>query len=64
MLSDKPFLCRFFGLSLAGLGILYFRLKIMNFEGPVFTKIDNPAAFADSLVTRVSFTDLVQHAHR
>lgn len=41
------------GLLFAGITILYFRFWIMNFEGPIFAKIDNPGAFADLLVTRV-----------
>lgn len=47
-------LCRTLVLILEGLLMLFFRLWVMNFDGPVFTKIDNPAAFADRFVTRVS----------
>lgn len=42
------------GLLLAGLTIMYFRLLVMNFEGPTFTSIDNPAAYCDSFFSRVS----------
>lgn len=37
-----------------GAVIMYFRLRLMNFEGPIFSATDNPAAFADCLLTRVS----------
>ncbi|CAH1098557.1 unnamed protein product [Psylliodes chrysocephalus] len=40
-------------LILAGLGIMYYRLRIMNFEGPIFTDNDNPAAHAQNAFARV-----------
>ncbi|CAG9863206.1 unnamed protein product [Phyllotreta striolata] len=40
-------------LAIIGLVIMYYRLKIMNFEGPIFTENDNPAAHAQRLLTRV-----------
>lgn len=42
-------------LVIPGFVIMFFRFKIMNFEGPIFTNNDNPAAFAESLFSRVSF---------
>lgn len=33
--------------------VLYLRFRVMNFQGPKFQKVDNPAAFADSFTTRV-----------
>ncbi|XP_072395884.1 protein O-mannosyl-transferase Tmtc4 [Diabrotica undecimpunctata] len=36
-----------------GISIMYFRLEIMNFEGPLFTYKDNPAAYAQTVFTRV-----------
>lgn len=45
---------KYFILILPGFIIMYYRFKIMNFEGPIFTSNDNPAAFAESLFSRVS----------
>lgn len=45
----------YIGLILPGFIIMYYRFKIMNFEGPIFTSNDNPAAFADNFFTRVRF---------
>lgn len=53
LLNNKPFLYRHFLLIIAGFTILFFRFQIMNFEGPIFTKIDNPAAFSDSILIKV-----------
>lgn len=39
----------------SGLLILLFRFYIMNFEGPIFTKSDNPGAFAEHISSRVSY---------
>nr|CAH7750090.1 unnamed protein product [Callosobruchus chinensis] len=36
-----------------GLVIMYYRFKVMNFEGPIFTTNDNPAAFSDNFSTRL-----------
>ncbi|KAF6204294.1 hypothetical protein GE061_002634 [Apolygus lucorum] len=35
-----------------GSNILYMRCWVMGFEGPNFQKVDNPASFADGLLTR------------
>lgn len=51
---DINFVYRNVALATAGLTILYFRFWIMNFEGPTFAKIDNPAAFSDHILTRVT----------
>ncbi|XP_015835523.1 protein O-mannosyl-transferase TMTC4 isoform X1 [Tribolium castaneum] len=40
-------------LVVTGLVILFYRFKIMNFEGPTFTSIDNPAAYADKVFIRI-----------
>lgn len=40
-------------LLISAIAIVFARFKIMNFEGPNFTAVDNPAAFADDLSTRV-----------
>ncbi|KAK9712179.1 Protein O-mannosyl-transferase TMTC, DUF1736 [Popillia japonica] len=50
---DINFVYRNVALATAGLTILYFRFWIMNFEGPTFAKIDNPAAFSDHILTRI-----------
>ncbi|KAL3281117.1 hypothetical protein HHI36_004339 [Cryptolaemus montrouzieri] len=47
------FITRNLILVLSAVVILYYRLKIMNFEGPTFTSIDNPAAFSDSRLIKV-----------
>lgn len=54
IVKEYKFWCRCSGLMGVGILIMYFRLAIMNFEGPIFTKIDNPAAFAYDFYTRVS----------
>lgn len=53
VLEDKSVLLRCCGLTVSALVILIVRLSIMNFEGPVFTKFDNPAAFASNFLQRV-----------
>ncbi|XP_060516972.1 protein O-mannosyl-transferase TMTC4 [Cylas formicarius] len=45
--------CRVICLFIIGLIIMYYRLKIMMFEGPTFSKTDNPAAFADEFYVRI-----------
>ncbi|KRT79189.1 hypothetical protein AMK59_8650 [Oryctes borbonicus] len=50
---DIKFIYRNLGLVVAGITILYFRFWIMNFEGPIFAKNDNPAAFAENILIRV-----------
>lgn len=52
-LVNTGFILRNMVLFGTGLVILYYRFKIMNFEGPIFTSIDNPAAYSDSFFTRV-----------
>lgn len=47
------FILRNVSLMLYGVFLLYFRLKVMNFEGPSFTSIDNPSAFSDSIFSKV-----------
>lgn len=54
VLMERSVMLRCIGLILSALIILIIRLNIMCFEGPVFTKFDNPAAFADNLLTRVT----------
>ncbi|KAK9879659.1 hypothetical protein WA026_006722 [Henosepilachna vigintioctopunctata] len=47
------FILRMLILISSGVIILYCRLKIMNFEGPTFTSIDNPAAFSSNSLIKV-----------
>ncbi|XP_045472634.1 protein O-mannosyl-transferase TMTC4 [Harmonia axyridis] len=47
------FISRNLILVFSGSLILYYRLKIMNFEGPIFTSIDNPAAFSETFFVKV-----------
>lgn len=49
---QKPFWYRQAILAATAAVVLYVRLRIMNFQGPKFQKVDNPAAFADSYTTR------------
>ncbi|XP_050302270.1 protein O-mannosyl-transferase TMTC4-like [Anthonomus grandis grandis] len=49
----QKLLIRLCSLVVIGSIIMFLRLKIMNFEGPTFSPTDNPAAFADSFLTRV-----------
>lgn len=51
----NDFIIRSFSLAIAGTFMLYIRLYVMNFEGPLFTKADNPAAFAENSFSRVIF---------
>lgn len=53
MISLRRFL-KYAALILPGFVIMYYRFKIMNFEGPFFTSNDNPTAFAKSFFSRVS----------
>lgn len=53
VLRESNVVLRCIGLIVSALIILIVRLSIMCFEGPVFTKFDNPAAFADNLLARV-----------
>ncbi|RZB40253.1 DUF1736 and/or TPR 11 domain containing protein [Asbolus verrucosus] len=46
------FILRSIILTITGLAILFYRFKIMNFEGPTFTSIDNPAAYAENVLVR------------
>lgn len=48
-------LLKYTALITPGFVIMFYRFKIMNFEGPIFTSNDNPTAFAESLFSRVSF---------
>lgn len=59
ILKNKNVVLRCVGLIFSALIILIVRLSIMCFEGPVFTKFDNPAAFANNLLSRVMFTLIV-----
>ncbi|XP_018569656.1 transmembrane and TPR repeat-containing protein 4-like [Anoplophora glabripennis] len=52
LLNFWPFV-RYMTILLPGIVIMYYRFKIMNFEGPIFTSIDNPAAYSSSLFTRI-----------
>ncbi|CAH0557925.1 unnamed protein product [Brassicogethes aeneus] len=52
MLS-KGFLIRNIFLVMIGVVIMFFRFKIMNFEGPMFTHIDNPAGYCQSFLTKI-----------
>lgn len=54
LLGFWRFLC-YITLILPGFVIMYYRFRIMNFEGPIFTRNDNPAAFAEHFLTRVLF---------
>ncbi|XP_022919207.2 protein O-mannosyl-transferase TMTC4-like [Onthophagus taurus] len=49
----KRFFFRFSWLLLTGVGIMYFRLWIMNFERPIFAPVDNPASFSNCIFTKV-----------
>lgn len=49
-------LVKYAALIIPGFIIMFYRFKVMNFEGPIFTSNDNPAAFAKSLFSRVSVT--------
>jgi hypothetical protein len=50
------FFLRIIVLVTTGVVILYYRFKVMHFEGPTFTSIDNPAAYADNIYIRVKFS--------
>lgn len=52
------FITRNLILVISGIVILYFRLKVMNFEGPIFTSIDNPASFSESIFVKVNIFKL------
>nr|XP_023017979.1 transmembrane and TPR repeat-containing protein 4-like [Leptinotarsa decemlineata] len=52
-LFNFPLILRALKLLVLGLVIMFYRFKVMNFEGPIFTSIDNPAAYAQSIFTRV-----------
>lgn len=41
--------------------LLYFRWWIMDFEGPTFTSIDNPAAYSNSLFSKVHIKSNQNH---
>ncbi|KAJ8963524.1 hypothetical protein NQ314_005566 [Rhamnusium bicolor] len=47
------YVLRYVTIILPGIGIMYYRFKVMNFEGPIFTSVDNPAAYSESLLIRV-----------
>lgn len=49
----QPILKRSMVLLVSGIIIIYFRLAIMNFQGPIFTANDNPAAHADTLFAKI-----------
>jgi hypothetical protein len=48
----KKLLLRWTVLSISTIFLLYHRLKLQNFETPVFRVEDNPVAFSDSFLTR------------
>lgn len=52
-ITKKKFMLRMGYLALLGIIILYLRLRIMNFEGPIFSPTDNPASFSDNILTRI-----------
>lgn len=51
--KSGPILKRSIILLASGIIIIYSRLAIMNFQGPIFTANDNPAAHADTLLAKV-----------
>lgn len=57
--TDRMIILRCTGLIGACLAIMYFRLWIMAFEGPIFTKIDNAAAYSDNLYTKVKIKQYI-----
>ncbi|XP_017779427.1 PREDICTED: transmembrane and TPR repeat-containing protein 4-like [Nicrophorus vespilloides] len=53
VINNKSFLYRLLGLVTLGILIMYFRLSVMNFQGPIFTKIDNPAAYTNDTFSKI-----------
>jgi hypothetical protein len=52
-LQLRPLLFRHMVLLLSGLLLLFVRWRIMASSAPTFQRVDNPASFADSILTRV-----------
>lgn len=54
---------RFLWMTLVGLLLLYGRLSVMGSIPPAFQKVDNPASFAESFVTRILSYNYVYSIH-
>lgn len=52
-LQLRPLLLRHMVLLLSGLSLLFVRWRAMASSAPTFQRVDNPASFADSILTRV-----------
>ena len=52
-LQLRPLLLRHMVLLLSGLSLLFVRWRVMASSAPTFQRVDNPASFADSFLTRV-----------
>jgi hypothetical protein len=52
-LQVRPLLLRHMVLLLSGLSLLFVRWRVMASSAPTFQRVDNPASFADSFLTRV-----------
>lgn len=52
-LQLMPLLLRHVILLLSGLSLLFVRWRVMASSAPTFQRVDNPASFADSILTRV-----------
>jgi hypothetical protein len=52
-LQLRPLLFRHMVLLLSGLLLLFVRWRVMASSVPTFQRVDNPASFADSILTRV-----------
>lgn len=53
--KNKTLAMRLTCLVFYALCLLYFRWWIMDFEGPTFTAIDNPAAYSENLFSKVCY---------
>lgn len=49
----RPLLLRHMVLLLSGLSLLFVRWRVMASATPTFQRVDNPASFADRILTRV-----------
>lgn len=62
-LMKREMLQRFSLITSIGLTLLYIRLKVMGSSPPAFQRVDNPASFAESLMTRTLSYNYIYSTH-
>ena len=62
-LARRDVIQRFSFIAVVGFVLLYIRLSVMGSTPPAFQRVDNPASFAESLMTRVLSYNYIYSIH-